>query len=217
MVGTFSDTNSRVLSARSAVWCVSLAVNCNGLDCERKKEPMIGVAIIVAEILFWVFLLGGLFLRYGLGWKKIGIFLLVLTPVVDLVLIALTYSDLSSGQDSSFFHGLSAFYVGFSIIFGHDVITAMDKKFQHRFHNNGFDDGGEEIHSGAGNYQEQLKLWKKSWIACAVSLILLGIGIAIVGLAGAFWLIYWAIALLSIPLLWWFIGPVRARKEASKS
>lgn len=49
MVGTFSDTNSRVLSARSAVWCVSLAVNCNGLDCERKKEPMIGVAIIVAE------------------------------------------------------------------------------------------------------------------------------------------------------------------------
>ena len=60
-------------------------------------------------------------------------------------------------------------------------------------------------------------MWKKSWIACAVSLILLGIGIAIVGLAGAFWLIYWAIALLSIPLLWWFIGPVRARKEASKS
>lgn len=177
---------------------------------------MIGVAIIVAEILFWVFLLGGLCARYGLGWKKFGIFLLVLTPVVDLVLIALTYSDLSSGQDSSFFHGLSAFYVGFSIIFGHDVIIAMDKKFQHRFHKSGFKDGGEEARSGVGDYQDQLKLWKKSWIACAVSLILLGIGIAIVGLAGAFWLIYWAIALLSIPLLWWFIGPAKARATSRK-
>lgn len=188
---------------------------------------MIGAAIIVAEILFWVFLLGGLCARYGLGWKAFGIFLLVLTPVVDLVLIALTYSDLSSGQDSSFFHGLSAFYVGFSIIFGHDVIIAMDKKFQHRFHKDGVknsdgqdtgdEDIGEEGRDAERDYQEQLKLWQKSWIACAVSLILLGIGIAVVGLSGAFWLIYWAVALVSIPLLWWLIGPARAGKQVSKS
>lgn len=172
---------------------------------------MIGIAIIIAEILFWAFLLGGLFSRYGLGWKKFGLALLILTPVVDLVLIALTYSDLASGESSSFFHGLSAYYVGFSLVFGHDVISSLDEKFQQRFGNSS--DAGTATRKASDDpYQEQLRLWKKSWIACLLAFILLGIGIVIVGLAGAFWLLYWAVALVSIPLVWWFIGPARARK-----
>ncbi|EFG81864.1 hypothetical protein HMPREF0281_00850 [Corynebacterium ammoniagenes DSM 20306] len=95
------------------------------MDGERKPDLMIGIAIIIAEILFWVFLLGGLFSRYGLGWKKFGLGLLILTPIVDLVLIALTYSDLASGESPTFFHGLSAYYVGFSLVFGHDVISSL--------------------------------------------------------------------------------------------
>ena len=172
---------------------------------------MIGIAIIIAEILFWVFLLGGLLSRYGLGWKKFGLALLILTPVVDLVLIALTYSDLASGESSSFFHGLSAYYVGFSLVFGHDVISSLDEKFQQRFGNSS--DAGTATRKASDDpYQEQLRLWKKSWIACLLAFILLGIGIVIVGLAGAFWLMYWAVALVSIPLVWWSIGPARARK-----
>src|SRR5699024_12158974 len=116
---------------------------------------MMGIAVLIAEILFWVFLLGGLFSRYGLGWKKFGLVLLILTPIVDLGLIALTYRDLASGESSTFFHGLSAYYVGFSLVFGHDVMSSSDKKFQPRFGNSS--DAGTNTRKAIDvYYQDQL-------------------------------------------------------------
>ncbi|MGO2862706.1 MAG: hypothetical protein ACTIC1_16225, partial [Brevibacterium sp.] len=72
--------------------------------------------ILGGEILFWILLLAGVSVRYLLGWRAVSTGLLIATPAVDLIIIALTYVDLAAGASSDFSHGLAAFYVGFSIV-----------------------------------------------------------------------------------------------------
>ena len=50
--------------------------------------------IIVAEIAFWIVIIAGLFARYIMKWKKTSMLLFMLTPLIDLALIALTVVDL---------------------------------------------------------------------------------------------------------------------------
>ena len=90
---------------------------------------MILIAIAVAEVLFWVLLVAGLLTRYALRAPRVGAALLIATPIVDLVLLALTYIDLSSTNSSNFAHGLSALYIGYSITLGPTIIRAMDVRF----------------------------------------------------------------------------------------
>ena len=94
---------------------------------------MIGVLILAGEIAFWAFVLGGLVARYLLRRPRLGATLLLMTPVVDLVLIAATVIDLRAGATADFFHGLAAIYVGVSIAFGHRMIRWADERFAHRF------------------------------------------------------------------------------------
>ncbi|MDI4648696.1 hypothetical protein [Cohnella hashimotonis] len=93
---------------------------------------MIGV-IIGCEIAFWVLILAGLACRYLLKWKKTGSVLLLLTPGVDIVLLAVTVIHLKQGAEATFVHGLSAVYIGVSIAFGHAMIRWADERFAHRF------------------------------------------------------------------------------------
>lgn len=169
---------------------------------------MLLISIIVAEISFWVFLLGGFSIRYLLGWKKVSIMMLALTPVIDLILIGLAYFDLSHGSKSSFAHGLSAFYVGYSIALGPSIISEIDRKFANRF--------GEEAPSGKSDttYREHVFIWKRVVIATVITLLLLLSGFFLVGFEGSFWIIYWMITAVFVMVAWWFIGPHRAfRKE----
>lgn len=171
---------------------------------------MIGIAIIAAEVLFWVFLVGGLLVRYALGWKTAGISMLVLTPVIDLFLIGMTYFDLSGGGESRFVHGLSAFYVGFSLTFGPSIIAAMDKKFSARYSAN---DANERAKNNKPSYAEHLQSWKKACIAGAITLALLAVGLFIAGFSNSFWILYWMIVVVFTVGSWWFIGPMRARRK----
>jgi len=91
------------------------------------------LAIIVAcEIGFWVLIVAGLLARYVLRWARTGVVLLAMTPVVDLVLLAATVLDLRAGANASFFHGLAALYLGFSVAYGHKMISWADNRFAHR-------------------------------------------------------------------------------------
>ena len=94
---------------------------------------MIGILIVAGEIAFWAFVLGGLVARYLLRRPRLGVALLLMTPVVDLVLVAATVIDLRAGATADFFHGLAAIYVGVSIAFGHRMIRWTDERFAHRF------------------------------------------------------------------------------------
>jgi hypothetical protein len=94
---------------------------------------MIGFLIVAGEIAFWAFVLGGLVARYLLRRPRLGAALLLMTPVVDLVLVAATVIDLRAGATADVFHGLAAIYVGVSIAFGHRMIRWTDERFAHSF------------------------------------------------------------------------------------
>lgn len=94
---------------------------------------MIGVLILVGELTFWALVLGGLVARYPLRRPRLGAVLLLMTPVVDLALVAATVVDLRAGATAGAFHGLAAVYVGVSVAFGPRMVRWADGRFAHRF------------------------------------------------------------------------------------
>jgi hypothetical protein len=94
---------------------------------------MIVAAIVAAEAAFWMFLVGGLASRYVLRRPRLGMALLLGSPVADVVLLTLTAVDVSSGSAPTQAHALAAMYIGFSAAFGHDVVRWADRRFARRF------------------------------------------------------------------------------------
>lgn len=94
---------------------------------------MITAFIIGCEIGFWVFVLAGLAFRYLLRLPKIGAFLLLCTPLIDLALVIATVYDLRGGAPATMAHSIAAIYIGVSIAFGHTMIKWADGRFAHRF------------------------------------------------------------------------------------
>lgn len=92
---------------------------------------IIGWAIIVCEILFWIVIMLGLIFRYLLKMKRLGLFFLALTPVVDFILIIVTSVDLYHGATATIAHGLAAVYIGVSLSFGKSMIKWADERFQY--------------------------------------------------------------------------------------
>lgn len=86
--------------------------------------------IVVCEIAFWVVILIGLSLRYVFKLKKLGFFFLALTPLIDIILIAITSLDLYRGATATVAHGLAAVYIAVSLAFGKNMIAWMDVRFQ---------------------------------------------------------------------------------------
>ncbi|WP_141430754.1 hypothetical protein [Bacillus sp. 03113] len=89
--------------------------------------------IITCEVAFWIVILFGLLLRYLFHFKKLGLILLALTPVIDLLLIIITSIDLYNGATATIAHGLAAVYIGVSIAFGKSMIKWADERFQYYF------------------------------------------------------------------------------------
>jgi hypothetical protein len=90
----------------------------------------IGWMIVLCEVAFWVVILTGLSLRYLFNLKKLGFFFLALTPLIDLILIAITSFDLYRGATATVAHGLAAVYIGVSLAFGKNMIDWIDVRFQ---------------------------------------------------------------------------------------
>jgi hypothetical protein len=94
---------------------------------------MLLAVVAACEIFFWVFLFGGLLLRYVLRARRTSTVVLFLVPLADLALVIATIVDLAGGATANWTHTLAASYLGFSVGFGHSVITSMDRRFAHRF------------------------------------------------------------------------------------
>lgn len=92
---------------------------------------MIVGVIVACEIAFWVFVAAGLGARYVLRRERLGMGLLVAAPVVDLVLLSVTAFDLGRGGYAGVAHGLAAAYLGFSVAYGHRLITWADRRAGH--------------------------------------------------------------------------------------
>lgn len=87
--------------------------------------------IIACEIAFWVVIAAGLIVRYVLKLPKLGLFLLALTPVIDLLLLVITGVDLYNGAVATMAHALAAVYIGVSIAFGKSMIAWADRRFRY--------------------------------------------------------------------------------------
>ncbi|WP_342768295.1 hypothetical protein [Cohnella lupini] len=68
-----------------------------------------------------------------MGWKRAGALLLLCTPLIDLVLLAVTVIDLRGGAEASVVHGIAAIYIAVSVVYGHSMIKWADVRFAHRF------------------------------------------------------------------------------------
>ncbi|WP_017811664.1 MULTISPECIES: hypothetical protein [Paenibacillus] len=94
---------------------------------------MIAYLIVACEVLFWVFVIGGLAARYVLGAKRLSTFLLICTPLIDLVLLIAAFMDLRNGATATMAHGIAAVYIGVSLAYGHRMIRWADERFAYRF------------------------------------------------------------------------------------
>ncbi|BAQ09231.1 permease [Bacillus sp. OxB-1] len=92
---------------------------------------LIAWTIIACEVGFWVVILLGLLTRYVFNRKKLGLFFLALTPVVDLLLLTVTAIDLYNGAAATQIHALAAVYLGVSIAFGKSMIRWADERFRY--------------------------------------------------------------------------------------
>ncbi|MBD7983967.1 hypothetical protein H9649_05205 [Sporosarcina sp. Sa2YVA2] len=85
--------------------------------------------IVACEIGFWVVILAGLVTRYVFNRKRLGLFLLALTPAVDLLLLIVTSADLYNGATATQVHAIAAIYLGVSVAFGKSMIRWADERF----------------------------------------------------------------------------------------
>ena len=134
---------------------------------------MILALILACEIAFWAAILLGLAARYLLRRPKLGAGLLIAAPAIDVVLLALVAIDLLGGGTASWEHGLAAIYIGFSVAFGHQIISWADAHFAHRFA------GGPKPRALAGR-QYALKCWKDAGRTLLMSVIAAAISLGLV-------------------------------------
>ncbi|MFH8980527.1 hypothetical protein [Streptomyces varsoviensis] len=94
---------------------------------------MIVALIVACEVAFWVLLAVGLSLRYLAKMPRAGLAVLLLEPVLEVVLLAVTAIDLKNGAEPDMKHGLAAVYIGFTVGLGHQTIKWVDGHVAHRW------------------------------------------------------------------------------------
>ena len=155
------------------------------------------VALLIAEVAFWGCLFLGLLMRYTFKRPQLGFWLLAMTPAIDFLLLIYAAYDLHRSGHADFFHGFSAFYVVFSVVFGRDLIATMDRWF-----------------AGVKGKPGQKVGLGRCVLASAITAIVLAGLIVITGKAGSFWLLYWLIAVAFTPLMWWGVDRWNALRRS---
>ena len=95
-------------------------------------DPVL-VTIAACEIGFWVFVVGGLALRYLARLPRPSMVVLACVPLIDLVLLVAVTIDLAQGGDVGFAHRLAPIYLGCTVMFGHRMVAWADARFALRF------------------------------------------------------------------------------------
>ncbi|MEV7614909.1 hypothetical protein [Streptomyces sp. NPDC089799] len=139
---------------------------------------MIVALIIACEVGFWLLLAAGLALRYLAKKPRLGAAVLLVEPLLELVLLAVTAVDLKNGAAPDWKHGLAALYIGYTVAFGHYTITWLDAHAAHRLAG-----GPKPPGAGYGKARavHEWKLWLRTLVAAAVTLALLQGAILYVG------------------------------------
>ncbi|SOC11113.1 hypothetical protein SAMN05880501_10686 [Ureibacillus xyleni] len=137
--------------------------------------------IITAEVAFWIVIIAGLFSRYVLQWKKVSILFFLMTPFIDLALVALTVIDLRNGATATTAHGISVIYIGVSIAYGKTMIAWADEKFQTWFLKKA---SNKQTLTGIAKGIHEMKMWARHATAFTIGSLLFWGMITFVGSQG---------------------------------
>jgi hypothetical protein len=138
---------------------------------DREERVVIVALIIACEVGFWVLLALALAVRYLLKWRRTSVVLLLCEPVLELVLFVVTAIDLKNGAEPSWEHGVAALYIGFTVGYGHYMISWLDGHAAHRL------GGGPKPvpppKYGLARARHEGELWVRTLVAAGVALVLL--------------------------------------------
>ncbi|MFE9023637.1 hypothetical protein ACFYNL_34390 [Streptomyces sp. NPDC007808] len=157
-------------------------------------------------MLFWVFLVGGLAARYAAGRRLLGGALLVCVPLIDVVLLTATVLSVRDGAEPTVWHGLSAAYLGITVVYGHRTVRWADAKFARRF-------GGDAPAPrpklyGRAAVADAWKSWFRFLLAYAISVgMIFGLVVLVGGLEEGAPLLVWLNPLTKV-LVYSLIWPV---------
>lgn len=163
--------------------------------------------IIGCEIGFWLFLFLGLFIRYILKYPRTGKAVLLCVPLLDLALFLATAIDLHNGAVAEFAHGLAAVYLGFTVVYGSDVIKWLDQIAAQRFSE--IDKAVASERYGWNHTLHEWRQWGKAVLASGIACLLLLAAILYVGDAGkTAQLNEWFGHIVGILLIWLVCWPL---------
>jgi len=169
-----------------------------------ERNPIAAV-IAAGEIGFWILLIAGLVARYPLRSPRVGAWLLICVPLIDVVVLVATYLDLRAGEEADDMHGLAAVYLGFSVAFGHSMVRWADERFAHRFA------GGPPPRKppkyGWAKVRYEWREWGKFVIAWAISCGIILLFLVLIG-ERAEPMTEWIRRLSIVGVIWLAVGPV---------
>lgn len=169
------------------------------------SDNPVAAVILAGEIAFWVFLFGGLAVRYLLRSRRVSTIMLISVPLIDVVVLVATYLHLRSGADPDFTHGLAAVYLGFSVAFGHSLLRWADQRFAHRFA-----DGPPPWRPpkyGSARVRYEWREFGKLLFAWAITAGVIGLFVLAFGeRAEPMW--SWAGRLAPVVVIWFLVGPL---------
>jgi hypothetical protein len=145
--------------------------------------------------------------RYGLRRERLSRALLVGLPLIDLLLLAFTATDLRRGATATFAHGLAAAYIGFTVAFGGLAVAWADAHLAHRFAagpvpNRAPSRGWEAV-------RHEFKVWGRCIAACLITMVLIEALVQFVGNSVATEpLLAWHKHAFGCVVLWFFFGPL---------
>lgn len=137
---------------------------------------MLYVAIVIAEILFWALLLGGLLVRYRFDRPRLGGALIAGAAGATVALLAAAGADLAGGGEAQASHVIAAVAVAYSVVYGRRHLAKADAFVQRRL---GRAAPSESAHGSKA--ERERAGWFRHARMWAIGVALLGAGMVLAG------------------------------------
>ncbi len=174
---------------------------------EWVSDHPVAALVVACEVAFWVFLAAAVVARYVLRRRRLSTVLLLCEPLIEVVLLVATVTDLLRGAEATWTHGLAALYLGFTVAFGKYTVQKVDGWVAWRFF-----DGPRPPRAprrGRASVVHELRLWLRVVLAWVVSVAILGVLLLIADDATQReTLLGWAGRATLVMVVWFVAGPV---------
>ncbi|WP_225215235.1 hypothetical protein [Cellulomonas avistercoris] len=174
---------------------------------EWVRDHPVAALVIACEVAFWVFLAAAVVARYVFRRRRLSTVLLLCEPLIEVVLLVATVTDLLRGAEATWTHGLAALYLGFTVAFGRYTVHKVDGWVAWRFF-----DGPRPPRvpsGGRAKVVHEWRLWLRVVLAWVVAIAVLGVLLLIADdPAQREVLLGWAGRATLVMGIWFVAGPV---------